>query len=270
MGVAHDREVARMESAHGAHFDEKGEVRPLADDLAIEAVDKLMGGCALESAPPAPAGGAAASAGGDGERGDAPAALVLTFSSVAETAEERKARREAEKKAAAGGKGGRRSTARGSIRKMTKRAQGVEIEEGDDDAILSQTDLHSSDVEASVVNVDGQPLDARGALAVGKDAAPAKRALHVEIRKKPDVADQKSLELRTRALSRSLEGAAASHTLALRLPSLAVVDPDSASGFVRNVVGRVRLLRYADPDTGAPKETIWLVGTDCPVKPHAS
>ena len=128
----------------------------------------------------------------------------------------------------------------------------------------------SSDVEASVVNVDGLPLDARGALAVGKDAAPAKRALHVEIRKKPDVADQKSLELRTRALSRSLEGAAASHTLALRLPSLAVVDPDSASGFVRNVVGRVRLLRYADPDTGAPKETIWLVGTDCPVKPHAS
>ena len=174
MGVAHDREVARMESAHGAHFDEKGEVRPLADDLAIEAVDKLVGGCALESAPH----------GGEG--------LVVAFRSVAETPEERKARREAEKAAAEGKRkgGGRRSTARGSIRKMTKRAQGVEIEEGDDDAILSQTELHSSDVRASVVNVDGLPLDANGELAVGKEAVPDARALRVEIRKKPEVAQR--------------------------------------------------------------------------------
>ena len=52
-----------------------------------------MGGCAPRAA--ARAGGRlAASAGGGGKRGDAPAALVLTFSSVAETAEERKALRE--------------------------------------------------------------------------------------------------------------------------------------------------------------------------------
>ena len=270
MHVAHDREVARMEAAHAARTSTRrarcGRRRRPRDRGGRQADGWLR----AESAPPAPAGGAAASAGGDGERGDAPAALVLTFSSVAETAEERKRAARGRKKAAAGGKGGRRPTARQHPQDDEARA-GRRDRGGrrrrdplaDRPAQLGRRgerrQRRRQQLGAAAARRRRQGRRAREARAPRRDPQEARR-------RRPEVV-ARAPHARALALSRGAPRRATRPRCACRASRSSTPTRRAASCAV---VGRVRLLRYADPDTGAPKETIWLVGTDCPVKPHAS
>jgi hypothetical protein len=289
MGVAYDREVTRIETIHAAQFDENGEVKALDADTAIEVIDKLIGSCTLEL---------------ENEK------LALAFKQHVAPKKEEKGRRPGDKGGSgpggdkakrSGGKKRRSVTARGSMRRMTKRANGEpdSDDDGEEDsilnkvgrglfssyarpqwvtswsqwadgvkcAILHQVLLHKGESRVVIVDGDGMPLDASGKPTHGgKDAAPPDaRLLQVEIRKRTEVADGKSVELATHDPERET-----THAVALRLPSLAVVDPDSAASFLKNVVARIRLVHFVDPATGKHKESIWLSGTTNPAKVAAA